>query len=70
MVEAVRRMDGDLTSEKLPRAVNTAAFDPGGVVLSYGSDKEPGLGPGHLHDPASRRVVQTGRGRVIKIGEQ
>ncbi len=44
MVEAVRRIDGDLdlTSEKPPGAVNTPPFDPGGVVLSYGSDKNQG----------------------------
>jgi hypothetical protein len=57
MVEAVRRMDGDLTSEKLLGAVNTAAFDPGGVVLSYGSDKNQGSDQVFF-----RRVVQTGRG--------
>jgi branched-chain amino acid transport system substrate-binding protein len=35
-------MDGDPTREKLPNAINAAPFDLGGVVLSYGPDKNRG----------------------------
>ena len=42
MVEALRRVDGDPTREKLLSAINAAPFDLGGVVLSYGPDKNQG----------------------------
>ena len=35
-------MDGDPAREKLLRAINAAPFDLGGVVLSYGPDKNQG----------------------------
>ena len=37
-----KRVDGDPTREKLLNAVNAAPFDLGGVVLSYGPDKNQG----------------------------
>jgi branched-chain amino acid transport system substrate-binding protein len=40
--EALRRVDGDPTREKLLTAINAAPFDLGGVVLSYGPDKNQG----------------------------
>ncbi len=42
MVEALRRVDGDPAREKLLSAINAAPFDLGGVVLSYGPDKNQG----------------------------
>ena len=35
-------MDGDPAREELLRAINAAPFDLGGVVLSYGPDKNQG----------------------------
>jgi branched-chain amino acid transport system substrate-binding protein len=42
VVEALRRVGGDPTCEKLLSAINAAPFDLGGVVLSYGADKNQG----------------------------
>ena len=42
LVEALRRVDGDPTREKLLSAINAAPFELGGVVLSYGPDKNQG----------------------------
>jgi branched-chain amino acid transport system substrate-binding protein len=42
LVEALRRVDGDSTHEKLLSAINAAPFKLGGVLLSYGSDKNQG----------------------------
>jgi len=42
LVEALRRVDGDPTHEKLLSAINAAPFEFGGVVLSYGPDKNQG----------------------------
>jgi branched-chain amino acid transport system substrate-binding protein len=42
LVEALRRVDGDPTREKLLSAINATPFELGGVVLSYGPDKNQG----------------------------
>ena len=42
VVEALKRVDGEPTREKLLDAVAAAPFDLGGVVLSYGPTKNQG----------------------------
>ena len=42
VVEALKRVDGEPTREKLLNAIAAAPFDLGGVVLSYGATKNQG----------------------------
>ena len=42
VVEALKRVDGEPTREKLLDAINAAPFDLGGVMLSYGPTKNQG----------------------------
>jgi branched-chain amino acid transport system substrate-binding protein len=42
VVEALKRVDGEPTREKLLNAITAAPFDLGGVVLSYGPSKNQG----------------------------
>jgi branched-chain amino acid transport system substrate-binding protein len=42
VVEALKRVDGEPTREKLLDAINAAPFDLGGVTLRYGPDKNQG----------------------------
>ena len=42
VVEAIKRVDGEPTREKLLNAIAAAPFDLGGVVLSYGATKNQG----------------------------
>jgi ABC-type branched-subunit amino acid transport system substrate-binding protein len=42
VVEALKRVDGAPTREKLLEAVTAAPFDLGGVVLNYGPAKNQG----------------------------
>jgi ABC-type branched-subunit amino acid transport system substrate-binding protein len=42
VVEALKRVDGEPTRDKLLDAINGAPFDLGGVVLSYGPSKNQG----------------------------
>jgi branched-chain amino acid transport system substrate-binding protein len=42
VVEALKRIDGEPTREKLLAAIGSAPFDLGGVTLSYGPDKNQG----------------------------
>jgi branched-chain amino acid transport system substrate-binding protein len=42
VIEALRRVGGDPTREKLLSAINATPFDLGGVVPSHGPDKNQG----------------------------
>ena len=58
-VEALKRIDGEPTREKLLDAIYGAPFDLGGLTLSYGPELKPGIRSSLLHSSPSQRLVQT-----------